>query len=586
MDRLKPFNPLTVCYVVEHRKIKYVPINGIILYLVNMSETLHIYSRVSSRVQATEGTSLDKQLEMGIDVANRHSMEWKHWDEGAASSDNDDIAERPVLLELMGQVETGSAKHIFVYEQDRLSRTDVVASAIRDMFSKNEVKLYDCNGVYDYGNKNDLLFRQVRDAISQFENTQRVQRSKDGKIRRARQGGWIGGPAPYGYSNDRTNKVLAIDEEQAKWVRKIYQWYADGMYPSGIQLELLKNDVKTKQSKDRWSIGSISAILRNDFYLGEFDFKGIKIDIPPLMDKELFDRCKSRRSRQTKSHNVDSAVKHFYLLRGLLVCGHCGKPLGGMTQTYGSKQRRYYYCRWKESRWRLEPEAAEYNRHRGCQMNRSLLVDPTDKFVWDTVVDVLRESRLKREEFKVEQLAKIQQNRQGSRREVKRLSTRLRKLHRQEEQFHEALLTAEIEARTSQKNVPRHSLILQRLEGELEKVRADIFEANTLLAALNDDRDWVDWYKKFHRQLDSIESMENVQKQDFLKTIISKIEVSLDVEKKNHTLDIHFELPIVGDAIEWRNTAKKRDGYDLQGGEHIASLTIQKKTLVGAWREA
>ena len=221
-----------------------------------MKDTLHIYSRVSTRIQAIEGTSLDKQLEVGIEVADRHAMEWKHWNEGAASSDNEEIAERPVLLDLMESVESGLAKHIFVYEQDRLSRTDVVASAIRHLFSKNNVKLYDCNGVYDYGNKNDLLFRQFRDAISQFENTQRVQRSKDGKLRRAKEGRWIGGPAPYGYKNDRIRKLLEIDNDQAKSVRKIYQWYADGMSPADIQFELFKEGVKTNRGKDRWSIGS------------------------------------------------------------------------------------------------------------------------------------------------------------------------------------------------------------------------------------------------------------------------------------------------------------------------------------------
>ena len=79
---------------------------------------------------------------------------------------------------------------------------------------------YDRNGVYDYGNKNDLLFRQFRDAINQFEDTQRVQRSKHGKLRRAKEGRWIGGPAPYGNKNDIIRKLLEIDNDQATSVQK------------------------------------------------------------------------------------------------------------------------------------------------------------------------------------------------------------------------------------------------------------------------------------------------------------------------------------------------------------------------------
>ena len=108
------------------------------------------------------------------------------------------------------------------------------------LFRKEYLMEYGRNRVYDYRNKNNLLFRQFRDAISQFENTQRVQRSKGGKLRRAKEGKWIGGPAPYGNKNDSIRKLLEIDKDQAKSVKKIYQWYADGMSPADIQVELFK----------------------------------------------------------------------------------------------------------------------------------------------------------------------------------------------------------------------------------------------------------------------------------------------------------------------------------------------------------
>ena len=75
---------------------------------------------------------------------------------------------------------------------------------------------YNRNRVYDYGNKNDLLFRQFRDSINQFENTQRVQRSKGGKLQRAKERKLIGGPAPNGNKNDSIGKLVEIDNDQAK----------------------------------------------------------------------------------------------------------------------------------------------------------------------------------------------------------------------------------------------------------------------------------------------------------------------------------------------------------------------------------
>ena len=49
---------------------------------------------------------------------------------------------------------------------------------------------------------------------------------------------------------------------------------------------------------------------------------------------------------------------------------------------------------------------------------------------------------------------------------------------------------------------------------------------------------------------------------------------------------IHFELPIVGDTMDWRIEQGKRRGYKIYDGNDVASLQIQKKTLVENWRDA
>jgi hypothetical protein len=212
------------------------------------------------------------------------------------------------------------------------------------------------------------------------------------------------------------------------------------------------------------------------------------------------------------------------------------------------------------------------------------LVEQTDKFVWDAVVEILRESRSRREEFKLEELSKAQGSKQGKQREVRTLINKLRKLRRKEEQIDQAILDAEVEARIEQKNTKRHSQILKRLQEELQVVGSEILAAGSKLDELQDQRDWVDWYKNFHRQVDKIEKMDDAEKKEFLKTIIRKIDVFLDDDKKTHTVDVHFELPIVGDAIQWRVEQGKRKGYKLFDGNNVASLQIQKKTLLQNWR--
>ena len=47
----------------------------------------------------------------------------KIWDEGSQSSFKDDLDNRGVLLELLSEVDKGKIKNLYVFNTDRLSRT-------------------------------------------------------------------------------------------------------------------------------------------------------------------------------------------------------------------------------------------------------------------------------------------------------------------------------------------------------------------------------------------------------------------------------------------------------------------------------
>ena len=87
-----------------------------------MKEILHIYTRVSSAIQE-EGTSLETQKELGIKKSKELGMKYQIWNEGAASSHHENLKNRPKISELLLEIEQGNIKHLFVYNNDRLSRT-------------------------------------------------------------------------------------------------------------------------------------------------------------------------------------------------------------------------------------------------------------------------------------------------------------------------------------------------------------------------------------------------------------------------------------------------------------------------------
>jgi DNA invertase Pin-like site-specific DNA recombinase len=63
---------------------------------------------------------------------------------------------------------------------------------------------------------------------SQFEHATIVDRVTAGLERRVREGKWMSGRTPYGYTRDKESKLLVPDPVKAPVVRRIFNLYADG----------------------------------------------------------------------------------------------------------------------------------------------------------------------------------------------------------------------------------------------------------------------------------------------------------------------------------------------------------------------
>lgn len=68
------------------------------------------------------------------------------------------------------------------------------------------------------------LLISVLSAVSEIERENIIEQTMNGRKEKARQGGWNGGFAPYGYR--LVNGKLEINEEEAGTVKKIFELYA------------------------------------------------------------------------------------------------------------------------------------------------------------------------------------------------------------------------------------------------------------------------------------------------------------------------------------------------------------------------
>ena len=67
------------------------------------------------------------------------------------------------------------------------------------------------------------------------------------------------------------------------------------------------------------------------------------------------------------------------------------------------------------------------------------------------------------------------------------------------------------------------------------------------------------------------------QKKQYLTGLIELIKVKYDEKKNEHELSIQFQLPIVGDGIQWKNPAKKKEGYKVKKGKSSTTVMVKKK---------
>ena len=356
-----------------------------------MTTILHIYTRVSSVLQQEEGTSLENQKQIGIRKAAELGFEFRLWNEGGQSSFHDDLNNRPVLVSLLALIESGGIEHLFVYNADRLSRNQQTWAVIRYKLLTFGVTLHTSSGQMQLKNPVDDLMLGILSEISQYDNRIRAERSRLGRFQKVQQGSWKGGPPPFGYR--LSNRTLEIDPFESKWVQKIYDWYCHGVPVKEIQSRLSTDGIMTRRGNSHWSLGSIQLILRNPVYCGHFDYtdkmigETVRIKTPAIINSHLFQITQDRRQKN-RGPSRSRSSKHFYLLRGLLECGHCGYVMGGRTHKAGHQH--VYYCVKKERSWKLlDPDRPKWKRGNGCTMIRSINIVKTDQIVWAAIKSVL-----------------------------------------------------------------------------------------------------------------------------------------------------------------------------------------------------
>ena len=526
--------------------------------------TVAAYLRVSSQVQRRRET-IASQREAVLDHARRRG--WLIPDTCVFADDGFSGAtlERAALEALRDGVASGEIETVLVWSIDRLSRNFAHQILLQEEFARTGATIV-CVQEPDNATPQGMLLRQILSVISEYERTQIAERSRRGKIHRARQGSlnMLSRP-PYGYRLIRKTEAcgarLEVDDTEARVVRWIYDLYVrDGLKMHEIGPRLDAQGVRPRHAQ-HWSCSTVAVILRNEAYIGKAAYlktmssgkrtrhnrtgrqkagavrrltsrtarareEWIELPVPVIVDEAVFARAQQQRAvnrRFSPRKTIEQT-----LLQGLCVCGHCGYAMGRHSGgSSGTTLRRHYYRCHGIDPWR-RPHGAV------CD-NPVVRADELDEAVWKEVLALLENPELIQSEIN-RRLAVANDTVAARRRidtlhsELARIETRLRRLL---DAYQEEVITLdELRERNGPLQTRQQSIV-----SELKALQtAELDRASRLSLATTMER-------FLQRMREGAQSVSLAERQRIVRLLVREVQVGKETVTICHSIPIESAPP-------------------------------------------
>ncbi|GAB6066057.1 recombinase family protein [Aquifex pyrophilus] len=412
-----------------------------------------IYARYSTEKQNAK--SIEDQIRICRDYADRNGITIvAHYTDRERSGYT---LKREGLLKLLGDAKKKLFDTLLVEHTSRLSRDGLELRRLIKEFQKLGITVIFVSQNLRTDRQEDIALIKLLNVVDeQYIEGIRIatRRGLEGALLR---GKWVSS-APYGYK--MVNSTLQINEEEAKVVREVFERYANGEGLRLICYSLNERGIKPRRART-WSTSTLSGILRNPIYKGQIvwgrrkrieDEKIVVIQNPKepvvlpaphlaIVPEEIWERA-NKRLEENKYKGRHKKVKHTHPLAGIVICGHCGKPLG--------KERNRLIC-------------YEHRTKKACDFDFRLDYDVVLSFVLKLVKEFILERK--------EEILKA----------VKRLKTgtdkqeKIAKLEKKLENLLE--LYAEAPSDTLKRKIKEIEKEIEKLKGENESFSFDLNKA-------------------------------------------------------------------------------------------------------------
>lgn len=262
------------------------------------------------------------------------------------------INERPMMLKLLEDIETGDIEAVVVVEPQRLSRGSFGdIDRIVNTFKYTNTKVITPTKTYDLNNKFDRKYfeQELLRGNDYLEYVKEI--LVRGRKRSVEDGLYIGSISPYGYDKMKLPKkgYTLTPNEDAENVKYIFTKFNEGLGTTNLAKHLIELGIKSQTGK-QWTPAMVRNILTNNIYIGIVTFgrretkkimrnsevvktrpfnndyieaKGLHT---PIIQEDVFNKAQELlKSKAGKNIRGDKTIKN--PLAGLVKCKYCGNNM-------------------------------------------------------------------------------------------------------------------------------------------------------------------------------------------------------------------------------------------------------------------
>ena len=492
------------------------------------------YCRVSTD-KTDQLNSLETQKEFFLEYTKRtgDNLIKLYADEGISGTK---IKNRKEFQRMLADAEKGLFDMVVVKDISRFARNTVdLLQSVRKLKSLGIETQFLTANMTSMGNSEFVL--TIFGALAQEESANTSKRIKFGKKMNAEKG-----RVPnivFGYNKtigDYFN--LSINENEAKSIRQIFQWYTEEGYGgSKIANMLNERGIKTKRGNN-WSQNSVCRILTNEIYTGkiingkeeiadfltgqrkEKDESEWLVTIRPelrIIEDEVFDKAQDiLKGRHDSFKITHERQSNKYLFSTLIKCKECGWSFRRTVRTYKNT-----YVRWV---------CSGHNGKGADNCPNAVTVDEEEliQALQEYFQEILGKKK-KVINYVIKEFQRVYKAKDENIEYEKQLNTELNRLRKSREKYMDMYTDDLISREELNEKIGGMRKEMERLENELKMVSYRLTKGEQLETILNST------FKQLE-DITDVHEMTNAQ----LKRLINKIEVD-----KDGNVDIYLRL--IGD---------------------------------------